>query len=141
MDSFIRMMILASIVGSAVALNNNGESKVLDLARKAVLAPMTRLSDGSVNSSAVSALAAQNSLATEADVVSADNALALKEDLDLDLREIKERRLVELINDPRANSAAKDDAIRFMNDYLRKLTEYMKLRNQELTALAEKNNG
>jgi hypothetical protein len=83
----------------------------------------------------------QNALAPEADVLNDDKVAALKEDLELDLREIKEHRLVELINDPRTHSAAKDDAIRFMNEYLRKLTEYMKLRNQELMALAEKNNG
>lgn len=65
----------------------------------------------------------------------------MREELNLDLREIQQRRFVEALNDPRANSAVKEEALRFMSDYLRKLTSYMKMRNQQVQAMMEKNNG
>ncbi|MNS87882.1 hypothetical protein D3C72_1218390 [compost metagenome] len=65
----------------------------------------------------------------------------LHEELSLDLREIQQRRLVEALNDPRTNPAVKEEALRFMGEYLRKLTSYMKMRNQQVQAMMERNNG
>ncbi|MNL72953.1 hypothetical protein D3C87_1983500 [compost metagenome] len=65
----------------------------------------------------------------------------MHEELSLDLREIQQRRLVEALNDPRTNPAVKEEALRFMGEYLRKLTSYMKMRNQQVQAMMERNNG
>jgi len=75
---------------------------------------------------------------TDAKSVEAEH---LREELNLDLREIQHRRLIEALNDPRTNPAVKEEALRFMGEYLRKLTSYMKIRNQQLQAMMEKNNG
>jgi|GEM_PF-5292127 hypothetical protein len=72
-----------------------------------------------------------------------DDSMAdkLRDDIDMDLKQIQHRRYVETLNDPRANAAEKEEALKFMGAYLEKLTRYMKIRNQQIQAMMEQNNG
>lgn len=46
------------------------------------------------------------------------------------LKEIKDRRLVEIINSPRSHQNEKEDALKYMQSYLKKVTQYLKLRSE-----------
>lgn len=103
---------------------------------KSVRSSAVRISQTDPPSKSLSIYKLSKSENSKNENLESQEALNLKEELEQDLAEIKHRKMVETINDPKANRAEKEIATEFMSNYLRKTAAYLKFRTKIIQELA-----